>query len=86
MIKRERLEGNYIYYRLFHAVAVTEFLAPKYRSTLSIFFTVSYPIGMAILALAAYLVHPWRYLQWTLSLPALLLIVHYLYGQRIVVD
>lgn len=59
--------------------AVTEFASPKYRSTLSIFFSVSYPIGMTMLALTAYLVRPWRMLQLALSAPALLLIVHYLY-------
>lgn len=58
--------------------AVTEFASPKYRSTLSIFFSVSYPIGMTLLALAAYLVRPWRLLQWTLSVPAFLLVVHFL--------
>lgn len=59
--------------------AVTEFASPKYRSTMSIIFSVSYPIGMIILALAAYLVHPWRHLQLALSIPALLLVIHYLY-------
>lgn len=62
----------------FFLCLVTEFAAPKYRSTLSIFFSVSYPIGMIILALAAYLVHPWRYLQLTISIPAILLLIHYL--------
>lgn len=57
---------------------MTEFASPKYRSTLSIFFSVSYPIGMTMLALIAYFVRPWRMLQFALSAPAILLIVHYL--------
>jgi len=42
---------------------------------MSIAFSMSYPIGMLILAMLAYLIHPWRYLQLALSIPALLLFV-----------
>lgn len=59
-------------------IAVTEIASPRYRSTLSIFFSVSYPIGMTLLALIAYLIRPWRMLQLALSVPAFLLILHYL--------
>lgn len=58
--------------------SVTEFAAPKYRSTMSIVFSVSYPIGMIILSITASFIQPWRHLQLALSLPALLLIIHYL--------
>lgn len=56
-------------------------LTPTYRSNMSILFSLSYPIGTILLAIAAYLVQPWRYLQLTISLPALLLIITYWYKQ-----
>ncbi|XP_065354205.1 organic cation transporter protein [Calliphora vicina] len=55
---------------------IVENICIKHRSWMSIAFSASYPIGMIILAVAAYLVEPWRYLQLTLTIPALLLILN----------
>ncbi|XP_054088411.1 organic cation transporter protein [Zeugodacus cucurbitae] len=55
---------------------IVENICLRHRSWMSIAFSASYPIGMIILAAAAYLVPQWRYLQLTLSVPALLLIVN----------
>lgn len=55
---------------------LTENISVKHRSWMSIMFCVSYPFGMLFLALAAYLVHPWKYLQLTLTIPGFLLILN----------
>ncbi|KAI8123043.1 hypothetical protein FF38_11699, partial [Lucilia cuprina] len=55
---------------------IVENICIKHRSWMSIAFSASYPVGMIILAVAAYLVEPWRYLQLTLTIPALLLILN----------
>ncbi|KAJ6637384.1 Solute carrier family 22 member 16 [Pseudolycoriella hygida] len=69
------LAGSGVYHSAY--TILTEFAAIRYRSTLSIFFSVSYPIGMMILAIFAYFIHPWRQLQLALSIPAVFLVVHF---------
>ncbi|KAG4075715.1 hypothetical protein HA402_003540 [Bradysia odoriphaga] len=69
------LAGSGVYHSAY--TILTEFASIKYRSTLSIFFSVSYPIGMMILAIFAYFIHPWRQLQIALSVPAVFLVVHF---------
>ncbi|XP_037945811.1 organic cation transporter protein [Teleopsis dalmanni] len=61
---------------LFYAAftMIVENVCLKHRSWMSIAFAASYPIGMIFLAIASYLITSWRYLQLTLSVPALLLI------------
>ncbi|XP_067616801.1 organic cation transporter protein [Eurosta solidaginis] len=54
---------------------IVENICLRHRSWMSIAFSASYPIGMIILAIAAYLVQQWRYLQLTLTIPAFLLVV-----------
>ncbi|KAI9584726.1 organic cation transporter protein [Glossina fuscipes] len=55
---------------------IVENICIKHRSWMSIAFSASYPIGMILMAAAAYLVEPWRYLQLTLTIPALLAIIN----------
>ncbi|CAD6992718.1 unnamed protein product [Ceratitis capitata] len=55
---------------------IVENICLRHRSWMSIAFSASYPIGMILLAAAAYLVPQWRYLQLTLTIPALLLIAN----------
>ncbi|XP_036324369.1 organic cation transporter protein isoform X1 [Rhagoletis pomonella] len=55
---------------------IVENICLRHRSWMSIAFSASYPIGMILLAVAAYLVPQWRYLQLTLTVPALLLILN----------
>lgn len=43
---------------------------------MSIAFNFSYPIGMLCLALAAYLIDPWRDLSLALTVPSFLLVIH----------
>lgn len=43
---------------------------------MSIAFNFSYPIGMLILAAAAYYIKPWRDLSLALTIPSFLLIIH----------
>lgn len=54
---------------------IVENICLRHRSWMSIAFSASYPIGLILLAAAAYLVPQWRYLQLTLTVPAFLLIV-----------
>uniref|UniRef100_A0A1A9WB67 Major facilitator superfamily (MFS) profile domain-containing protein n=1 Tax=Glossina brevipalpis TaxID=37001 RepID=A0A1A9WB67_9MUSC len=55
---------------------IVENICLKHRSWMSIAFSSSYPVGMILMAAAAYLVEPWRYLQLTLTIPALLAIIN----------
>ncbi|XP_055370812.1 organic cation transporter protein [Condylostylus longicornis] len=55
---------------------LTENISLKHRSWMSIAFSASYPTGMLLLALAAYLVDSWRYLQLSLTIPGFLLILN----------
>ncbi|XP_030376321.1 organic cation transporter protein [Scaptodrosophila lebanonensis] len=55
---------------------IVENICLKHRSWMSIAFSASYPVGMILLAIAGYLIQPWRYLQLALSIPALLLILN----------
>lgn len=55
---------------------VVENICLKHRSWMSIAFSASYPVGMILLAIAGYLIQPWRYLQLTLTIPSLLLILN----------
>nr|XP_029716263.1 LOW QUALITY PROTEIN: organic cation transporter protein [Aedes albopictus] len=55
---------------------LTENIGTRHRSWMSIAFNFSYPIGMLILALAAYYIHPWRDLSLALTIPSFLLIIH----------
>lgn len=59
-------------------MVVMEMAGNKYRSWMSIVFSIAYPVGLIILACVAYYIRPWRELQWALSVPALLLIIHIL--------
>lgn len=43
---------------------------------MSIAFNFSYPLGMLCLALAAYLIQPWRDLSLALTVPSFLLVIH----------
>ncbi|XP_055585439.1 organic cation transporter protein [Uranotaenia lowii] len=56
---------------------LTENIGNRHRSWMSIAFNFSYPIGMLILALAAYLIHPWRDLSLALTIPSFLLVIHF---------
>lgn len=55
---------------------LTENIGTRHRSWMSIAFNFSYPIGMLILALAAYYIHPWRDLSLALTIPSFLLVIH----------
>ncbi|KFB42101.1 AGAP003303-PA-like protein [Anopheles sinensis] len=55
---------------------LTENIGKRHRSWMSIAFNFSYPLGMLFLALAAYLIHPWRDLSLALTVPSFLLIIH----------
>ncbi|XP_055630552.1 organic cation transporter protein isoform X2 [Toxorhynchites rutilus septentrionalis] len=55
---------------------LTENIGNRHRSWMSIAFNFSYPIGMLILALAAYLIQPWRDLSLALTIPSFLLVIH----------
>ncbi|XP_055903956.1 organic cation transporter protein [Eupeodes corollae] len=55
---------------------LSENISVNHRSWMSIAFSASYPIGMIILAVTAYLVQPWRELQMTLTIPSFLLILN----------
>ncbi|XP_058130471.1 organic cation transporter protein [Anopheles ziemanni] len=55
---------------------LTENIGKRHRSWMSIAFNFSYPLGMLFLALAAYLIQPWRDLSLALTVPSFLLIIH----------
>lgn len=55
---------------------LSENISVNHRSWMSIAFSASYPIGMVILAITAYLIQPWRDLQMTLTIPSFLLILN----------
>ncbi|XP_058450230.1 organic cation transporter protein [Malaya genurostris] len=55
---------------------LTENIGVRHRSWMSIAFNFSYPIGMLILALAAYYINSWRDLSLALTIPSFLLIIH----------
>uniref|UniRef100_A0A182T9P4 Major facilitator superfamily (MFS) profile domain-containing protein n=1 Tax=Anopheles maculatus TaxID=74869 RepID=A0A182T9P4_9DIPT len=55
---------------------LTENIGKRHRSWMSIAFNFSYPIGMLCLALAAYLIDPWRDLSLALTVPSFLLVIH----------
>lgn len=55
---------------------LSENISVNHRSWMSIAFSASYPVGMVILAITAYLVQPWRDLQMTLTIPSFLLILN----------
>lgn len=56
--------------------SVTENIGSKHRSWMSIAFSMSYPVGMIILALSANFLHQWRQLQLALTIPSFLLIFY----------
>ncbi|XP_053679431.1 organic cation transporter protein [Anopheles nili] len=55
---------------------LTENIGKRHRSWMSIAFNFSYPLGMLCLALAAYLIKPWRDLSLALTVPSFLLVIH----------
>uniref|UniRef100_A0A182RHY7 MFS domain-containing protein n=1 Tax=Anopheles funestus TaxID=62324 RepID=A0A182RHY7_ANOFN len=55
---------------------LTENIGKRHRSWMSIAFNFSYPLGMLCLALAAYLIKPWRDLSLALTIPSFLLVIH----------
>lgn len=55
---------------------VTENIGSKHRSWMSIAFSMSYPIGMILLAVSANYIHAWRNLQLSLTIPAFLLVFY----------
>ncbi|XP_035891142.1 organic cation transporter protein-like [Anopheles stephensi] len=55
---------------------LTENIGKRHRSWMSIAFNFSYPVGMLCLALAAYLIGPWRDLSLALTVPSFLLVIH----------
>uniref|UniRef100_T1PCT3 Major Facilitator Superfamily protein n=1 Tax=Musca domestica TaxID=7370 RepID=T1PCT3_MUSDO len=64
---------------LFYAAyaMLIENICLKHRSWMSLAFSGSYPIGMMLMALASYLIEEhWRYLQLSLTVPAMLLILN----------
>lgn len=54
---------------------VTENIGLVHRSWMSIAFTVSYPVGMMLLALSAHFNHTWRELQLSLTVPVVFLVI-----------
>lgn len=55
---------------------LSENISVNHRSWMSIAFSASYPIGMILLAITAYLIQPWRDLQMALTIPSFLLILN----------
>jgi hypothetical protein len=66
--------GSGVFYSLF--TLITENAGKKYRSSLSIAYNFSYPVGFLFLAAAAYTWEKWRDLQLALTIPSFLLIIH----------
>lgn len=60
----------------FRCFAVTENIGSKHRSWMSIAFSMSYPVGMILLAISANYIHAWRHLQLSLTVPAFLLVFY----------
>lgn len=60
------------------AFIVTENIGSVHRSWMSIAFTISYPIGLILLALSAHFIHEWRMLQLSLTIPSVMLVVIWL--------
>lgn len=58
------------------SLAVTENISQKHRSWMSVVFTISYPIGMLIMASCASFIPLWRSLQLALVAPGVLLVIH----------
>ncbi|XP_031618292.1 organic cation transporter protein isoform X1 [Contarinia nasturtii] len=55
---------------------LTENIGSKHRSWMSIAFSMSYPVGMILLAISANYIHAWRQLQFSLTVPAFLLVFY----------
>ncbi|XP_053946998.1 organic cation transporter protein [Anastrepha ludens] len=55
---------------------IVENICLRHRSWMSIAFSGSYPVGMILMAIAGYFVPQWRYLQLTLTVPSVLLILN----------
>ncbi|XP_029041767.1 organic cation transporter protein [Osmia bicornis bicornis] len=55
---------------------LTEVAGEKHRQWMGIAYNVGYASGTVIIPGVAYLLHEWRYVQLTISLPALLLLIH----------
>lgn len=70
-----RLANNCLTW-LFRLLSVTENIGSKHRSWMSIAFSMSYPIGMILLAISAHFIHAWRHLQLSLTVPAFLLVFY----------
>lgn len=66
--------GSGVFYSLF--TLITENAGQKYRSSLSIAYNFSYPLGFLFLAAAAYYLPNWRDLSLSLTIPSFLLIIH----------
>lgn len=66
--------GAGVFYSLF--TLITENAGQKYRSSLSIAYNFSYPIGFLFLAAAAYILPEWRVLSFALTVPSFLLVFH----------
>ncbi|CRK89407.1 CLUMA_CG003157, isoform A [Clunio marinus] len=66
--------GSGVFYSLF--TLITENSGQKYRSSLSIAYNFSYPLGFLFLAFAAYITPHWRDLSLVLTIPSFLLIIH----------
>lgn len=60
-------------------VTVTEVAGEKHRQWMGIAYNAGYASGIVIVPGVAYLLHEWRYIQLTISLPALLLLIHMWY-------
>ncbi|KAG7213733.1 hypothetical protein KM043_002967 [Ampulex compressa] len=56
--------------------SVTEICPPELRPTFGILYNHSYPLGILGISAIGYYVRDWRKLQYCISLPALILIVH----------
>lgn len=65
----------YVYEFSIYFILVTENIGSKHRSWMSIAFTMSYPIGMILLAVSAHYIQVWQQLQLSLTIPAVFLLV-----------